>query len=74
MTSMILDYDKMLNKKEFDFFLRGNTSLDPPKKKKPFDWISDQGWKDSEKLCKISTDMTKLQEDIENNGVLWKKW
>jgi len=49
MTTMIMDGDGVLNKKELDFFLKGNTSLDEVEAK-PYSWISINGWKDAVKL------------------------
>jgi dynein heavy chain len=46
MVTMIMDGDKSLNKIELDFFLKGNTSLDAVEMKKPYTWLSDNGWKD----------------------------
>jgi dynein heavy chain len=46
MVTMIMDGDNSLNKVELDFFLKGNTSLDPVEQKKPATWLSDNGWKD----------------------------
>jgi dynein heavy chain len=46
MCTMIQDGDSTLNKKEFDFFLKGNTSLDEVENK-PNSWISANGWKDA---------------------------
>ena len=46
MITMIMDGDDQLNKTEFDFFLKGNTSLDAVEAKKPLEFISDNGWKD----------------------------
>jgi dynein heavy chain len=46
MVTMIMDGDSALNKVELDFFLKGNTSLDPVEQKKPASWLSENGWKD----------------------------
>ena len=46
MVTMIMDGDSHLNKIELDFFLKGNTSLDTVEAKKPYPWISENGWKD----------------------------
>jgi len=46
MVTMIMDGDDELNKIELDFFLKGNTSLDIVDSKKPYPWLSDNGWKD----------------------------
>ena len=46
MITMIMDGDNVLNKIEFDFFLKGNTSLDAVEAKKPMEFLSENGWKD----------------------------
>jgi len=46
MTMMILEGDGLVNHKELNFFLKGNTSLDDVLVKKPAVWITDGGWKD----------------------------
>lgn len=46
MTIQILDGEKLVNRKELDFFLKGNTSLDEVANPKPYPWVPDQGWKD----------------------------
>jgi dynein heavy chain len=43
---MIMDGENELNKIELDFFLKGNTSLEPVAREKPFPWLSMNGWKD----------------------------
>ena len=50
MTSMILDGDNDLDKKEFDFYMKGNPSLDRPKEPSPHAWLSETGWKDDPRL------------------------
>ena len=50
MVTMIMDGDNDLNKVELDFFLKGNTSLDAIEEKKPYSWLTDNGWKDIQKL------------------------
>jgi dynein heavy chain len=46
MVTMIMDGDEELNRIELDFFLKGNTSLDAVEIRKPYEWISDNAWKD----------------------------
>jgi len=46
MVTMIMDGDNTLNKKELDFFLKGNTSLEAVEARKPFKWMLDNAWKD----------------------------
>jgi len=46
MITMIMDGNNDLNKVELEFFLKGNTSLDAVEAKKPYEWLSANGWKD----------------------------
>ena len=50
MVTMIMDGSDELNKIELDFFLNGNVSLDAVESKKPYVWISENGWKDMQRL------------------------
>lgn len=50
MVTMIMDGDEVLDHVELDFFLKGNTSLDAVEAKKPYKWVSENGWKDMQKL------------------------
>lgn len=50
MITMIMDGDGLLNQVELDFFLKGNTSLDPVEMKKPATWLSENGWKDIQRM------------------------
>jgi len=43
---MVMDGEGELDRRELDFFLKGDTSLDEPEVPCPHDWISAQGWKD----------------------------
>lgn len=45
-----MDGNAELNRVELDFFLKGNTSLEEVEAKKPHPWISDNAWKDIQKL------------------------
>lgn len=46
MTINILDGEDLIDKKELEFFLKGNTSLDDVEEACPAVWISVGGWKD----------------------------
>jgi dynein heavy chain len=71
---MIMDGDDDLNKIELDFFLKGNTSLDAVSRKKPFEWMSDNGWKDATKLEELGADWQGMANIICDNGPIWRKW
>lgn len=44
-------------------------------RRKPFDWIPDQGWQDVIELANVSSDVfSTLPDDIERNEKVWKEW
>ena len=53
MTIMIMEQDGEIDPAEYDFFLKGNTSLEGVSMVKPFVWMPDQGWKDLDRLIEI---------------------
>lgn len=61
---------------ELDFFLKGNTSLEAVESKKPYPWISDNGWKDIQKLDGLGgmDAWTGLIAALQGNGSDWKGW
>lgn len=74
MTINIIGGDGGLNEAEWEFFMKGNTSLDPVKATKPHKWITESGWKDIEQLVTIGEAFNTLQVDLENNADDWKAW
>jgi len=74
MTIMILDGDNNLNRKELDFFLKGNTQLEASGRRKPFEWIQDSGWKDMQALVDIGPEYQTLITHLEENEKEWKDW
>jgi len=74
MTTMIMDHgDGSLNYAEFDFFLKGNTSLDEVEEK-PHKWMSENGWKDAIKLDSLGGVFENLAQNIKSNEKAWKDW
>ena len=66
--------DNNLKQEELDFFVKGNISLEKSSRKKPYPWISDQGWQDILKLCTVASDVfSNLADDIERNEQVWKE-
>lgn len=63
-----------LNTDELNFFLKGNTSLDSPKDKKPYNWISDLGWKDLQVLVTLGKKYENVVNDLIDYEDVWKKW
>jgi dynein heavy chain len=74
MITMIMDGDDVLNKVELDFFLKGNTSLDAVEAKKPHAWISDNGWKDMQRLESLGPAWAGIVESICKKGKAWLEW
>jgi dynein heavy chain len=74
MVTMIMDGDDQLNKMELDFFLKGNTSLDVIEEKKPYPWLSDNGWKDIQKFETLGDVWKDFKSDLKGNGKEWKEW
>lgn len=63
-----------LNKQHLDFFLKGNTSLDEVQTEKPYSWITQNGWKDLQRLVTIGDEFKGLIEDLDVHGNEWKQW
>jgi dynein heavy chain len=74
MVTMIMDGAEELNRPELDFFLKGNTSLDAVERKKPGPWISDNGWKDIQKLDTLGPEWTGFIDNLLKNKDTFKEW
>lgn len=74
MTCMIMDVAGKLDHAEQDFFLKGNTSLDEISRKKPYPWITVNGWKDLHYLQELGDKWKNIVEDVEKNGKEWFEW
>lgn len=57
----------------FHLTSKGNLSLEKSKRKKPGDWLSDQGWEDIVKLAELFPEQFgSLPDDVEDNSSDWK--
>jgi len=74
MVTMIMDGNQELNKVEMNFFLKGNTSLDAVEAKKPYAWLSDNGWKDIQKLNGLEKIWEGFTENLLKNPKEWKEF
>jgi dynein heavy chain len=74
MVTMIMDGDNVLNRVELDFFLKGNTSLEAVEDAKPYAWVSENGWKDMQKLDGLGETWHGFVDNVQNNGPAWKAW
>ncbi|XP_044232976.1 dynein axonemal heavy chain 10 isoform X2 [Thunnus albacares] len=60
---------------ELEFFIKGNLSLEKSNRKKPCDWLPDQGWEDMVKLAELFPEQFgSLPDDVEKNATDWKSW
>ncbi|KAF2987534.1 hypothetical protein EK904_013207 [Melospiza melodia maxima] len=75
MTVKIEQAEGRVPQEEFDFFLKGNISLEKSARKKPFPWLPDQGWEDLIRLSELLPEkFESLPDDVEDNEDEWKNW
>nr|AML30863.1 axonemal inner arm dynein heavy chain 7 [Marsilea vestita] len=74
MTISIADGDGKLNRQHLDFFLKGNLSLEKSQKRKPYDWLPEQGWQDIVQMVTLGPQFAALGEHFENNEAEWRDW
>eukprot|EP00767_Chilomastix_cuspidata_P004259 gnl/Chilomastix_cuspidata/4391.p1 GENE.gnl/Chilomastix_cuspidata/4391~~gnl/Chilomastix_cuspidata/4391.p1 ORF type:complete len:5137 (+),score=567.95 gnl/Chilomastix_cuspidata/4391:1094-15412(+) len=74
MTIKILQLHDDVNSNEFDFFLRGNMSLEKPEKNKVVPWITDRQWADLLKLENVNETFQGIVSDLEKKTEVWKGW
>lgn len=57
----------------FHLICKGNLSLEKSTRKKPCDWLADQGWEDIVKLAELFPEQFgSLPDDLEKNSTDWK--
>ncbi|XP_027024931.2 dynein axonemal heavy chain 10 isoform X2 [Tachysurus fulvidraco] len=75
MTIKIEQAEGRTPQEELDFFLKGNLSLEKSKRKKPCDWLPEQGWEDIVRLSELfQNEFGSLIGDIEKNPTEWMNW
>ncbi|GAA6098697.1 dynein axonemal heavy chain 10 isoform X1, partial [Tachysurus ichikawai] len=75
MTIKIEQAEARTPQEELDFFLKGNLSLEKSKRKKPCDWLPEQGWEDIVRLSELfQNEFGSLIGDIEKNPTEWMDW
>lgn len=74
MTINILEGDGEMNKKELDFFLKGNVSLDDVDDPCPVEWVTISGWKDIQVLHECNEVFKTFIDDFKSNLDLFKQW
>mmetsp|Transcript_25191 Transcript_25191/g.84661 ORF Transcript_25191/g.84661 Transcript_25191/m.84661 type:complete len:4540 (+) Transcript_25191:178-13797(+) len=75
MTCRVQDGDGALVRSELDFFLKGDTALEAPKRASPAPWLSASGWKDLLALSETDAVFDALRKDFEaHQATIWKEW
>ncbi|KAM8866758.1 dynein axonemal heavy chain 10 isoform 2-T2 [Synchiropus picturatus] len=75
MTLKIEQAEGRAPQQELEFFIKGHLSLEKGKRKKPCDWLPDQGWEDVLKLAELFPDQfCSLPGDVEEAAAAWKQW
>ncbi|XP_062273833.1 dynein axonemal heavy chain 10 [Scomber scombrus] len=75
MTIKIEQAEGRVPQEELEFFIKGNLSLEKSNRKKPLDWLPDQGWEDIVKLAELFPEQFgSLPDDMEKNSAYWKSW
>jgi len=75
MTTMILDHELgELNAREFDFYMKGNPSLEKVKDPVPYPWMPETGWKDLQLLKTMDDSLKNICEDMKSSGEAWENW
>lgn len=73
MTTMIMNGENELVRKELDFFLKGNTSLDEVERN-PIKWLGDASWKDAVMLDSLGGPFNGFLENVKSFHKQWKHW
>ncbi|PFH33986.1 dynein heavy chain family protein [Besnoitia besnoiti] len=75
MTTMIMEGEGALDRRELEFFFMGNPSFDElPAKPAHLAWIPDSGWKDLLMLDDLNDAFKGIVESIKTEGEAWKEW
>ncbi len=75
MTIKLMEGEGKIDKRELDFFLKGNISLENIYGDNPFsEWLNTQNWKDINQLSSISDNFKGLVEDIKRGEKDWRAW
>jgi len=60
---------------ELEFFIKGNVSLEPAERAKPFAWLPDECWKHMSLLSEqFSEKFGTLLDDFAEHEYKWKRW
>jgi dynein heavy chain len=74
LTTAIMSGEGELNRTELNFFLKGDTSLDDPKRRCPNDWLSKGNWKDIIKVDELGGGFAGLVDSVVEDELAWRAW
>jgi dynein heavy chain len=74
MVLMIREGEGRLNRKELDFFLKGNTSMGDLNEGKTISWLTENNCKDIEALVEVGEVWKKFYVELRDKEDEWKKW
>ena len=74
MVLMIMEGEGKLNRKELDFFLKGNTKLEDSNAGRIVPWITDSNSKDIENLVEVSEIWKNFSTDLRDREPEWRVW
>jgi len=73
MTCSILKEADTLDEALYDFFIKGNTSIEKSSKT-PYAWVSDAGWHDLQRLINVDEGLATIVDDLAANPQEWQNW
>jgi dynein heavy chain len=74
LTTSIMAGEGELNRNELDIFLKGDTSLDDPKRRCPNSWLSKSNWKDTLKVDSLGGGFAGLADSVTEDDLAWRAW
>ena len=74
LTTAIMTGEGELNRPELDIFLKGDTSLDDPKRRCPCSWLSKSNWKDIIKVDELGGGFAGLADSVAEDEPAWRAW
>ena len=64
-----------MHQDELEFFIKGNVSLEPAERSKPFSWLPDECWKHMSLLAEqFPEKFGTLLDDFAEHEYKWKRW
>ena len=70
----LMEMEGHLDLQEYNFFLKGDISLELPAFPNTYDWLLDQGWKDLLRLASLGERFAQLPLHIKEHENVWKAW